>query len=267
MKPVLTARKAVFGYGGREILRGVDFDLFPGDVTFLLGPNGSGKSTLIGVLSGSLPPWSGEVLLFGRPPRSYPRRAMARLLSVVGQGPPVDFPMTVGDYVALGRFAHQGLLGGTTRKDREEAGRAMDLTGVASLRERLLSEVSAGERQRAAVARAIAQGADVMLFDEPTAFLDLRHRVAFCEIVNRLSESRGAAVLVVTHDLSLSAEYGGRIVLLSDGSTVAQGPPAEVLTPGNIRAAYGIPVACDRSPATGAIRVTPLREGSTGTGP
>ena len=186
---------------------------------------------------------------------------MARLLSAARQDPPLDFPMTVGEYVALGRFAHQGFFGGTTREDREQVERALDMTELDGLRGRPLSEVSAGERQRAVVARAIAQGADVMLLDEPTAFLDIRHRVAFYEVVTRLSESRGAAVLVASHDLSLCAEYGGRIVLLSDGKAASQGTPDEVLTPENIRAAYGVSVACDRNPATGAIRVTPLRNG------
>ncbi len=259
MSPALSARKLWFRYGDRDILRGVDIDLFPGEVTVLLGPNGSGKSTLIRVLSGLLPPASGEVFLFGRPPRSYPRREMARLLSAVGQDPPVDFPMTVEEYVTLGRFAHQGFFGGTTPEDREQVERALGMTELTGLRHRALPEISAGERQRATVARAIAQGAGVMLLDEPTAFLDIRHRVAFYEVVTRMKEGRGIAALVASHDLSLCAEYGERIVLLSDGAVASQGRPEEVLTPENVRAAYGVEVACDRNPATGAIRVTPLR--------
>jgi len=267
MKPVLAAREWRFRYGERDILRGVDIDLLPGEVTILLGPNGAGKSTLIGVLSGLLRPASGEVLLSGRPPRSYPRREMARLLSAAGQSPPADFPMTVEEYVALGRFAHQGFFGGATREDRDRVGEALEMSGLADLRGRPLSEISAGERQRAVVARAIAQGAQAMLLDEPTAFLDIRHRVAFYEIVARLSEERGAAVLVASHDLSLCAEYGKRIVLLSEGKAAAQGSPPDVLTPETIRAAYGGSAACDRNPATGAVRITPLRSGSAGTAP
>jgi len=137
--------------------------------------------------------------------------------------------------------------------------RAMERTELTGLRDRALAEISAGERQRAAVARAIAQGARVMLLDEPTAFLDIRHRVAFYEIVTQLKETCGIAALVASHDLSLCAEYGERIVLLSGGTVAAQGRPEEVLTPGNVQAAYGVAVACDRNPATGAIRVTPLR--------
>jgi iron complex transport system ATP-binding protein len=267
MKPVLSAREVRFRYGGRDILRGVDIDLRPGEVTILLGPNGAGKSTLIGVLSGLLRPASGEVLLSGRPPRSYPRREMARLLSAAGQSPPADFPMTVEEYVALGRFAYRGFFGGTTRQDRERVDEALGMADLAGMRGRPLSEISAGERQRAVVARAIAQGASVMLLDEPTAFLDIRHRVAFYEIVSRLSGDRGVAVLVASHDLSLCAEYGERIVLLSEGKVAAQGPPPDVLTPGNIRSAYGVSVACDRNPATGAVRVTPLRNGIAGAEP
>jgi iron complex transport system ATP-binding protein len=257
--PVLSARRLSFRYGERAVLREVDIDLHPGRVTILLGPNGSGKSTLIRVLSGVLPPAGGEVLLAGRPPGSYGRREMARLLSVVGQDPPVDFPMTVSAYVELGRFPHQGLFGGTTTADREEVERALAATGLDPLRDRTLSEISAGERQLATVARAIAQGARVMLLDEPTAFLDIRHRVAFYEIVTRLAGTRGVAALVASHDLSLCAEYGERIVLLSGGTVAAQGTPEAVLTPENVRAAYGVAVACDRNPATGAVRVTPLR--------
>jgi len=261
VKASLSARGVSFRYGDRDVLRGVDIDLYPGEVTILLGPNGAGKSTLIGILSGMLRPSCGEALLFGRNPLSYPRREMARLLSAAGQSPPTDFPMTVEEYVVLGRFAHQGFFGGMTLEDREQVDSALGMSGLAGFKNRPLSEISAGERQRAVVARAIAQGAAVMLLDEPTAFLDIRHRVAFYEVVARLSGDGGCAVLVASHDLSLCAEYGGRIVLLSEGKTAAQGTPEEVLTPENIRAAYGISVVCDRNPATGAIRVTPLRNG------
>jgi iron complex transport system ATP-binding protein len=262
LNPVLSARKVGFRYDDRDILRGVDIDLFPGEVTILLGPNGSGKSTLIRILSGVLTPREGAVQLCGRSPRSFPRREMARLLSAVGQDPPVDFPMTVEAYVALGRFPHQGFFGGTSAEDRGQVARALGMTGLTALRSRALSEISAGERQRATVARAIAQDARVMLLDEPTAFLDIRHRVAFYEVVTQLKETYGIAALVASHDLALSAEYGERIVLLSEGTVASQGPPEEVLTPANVRAAYGVEVVCDRNPATGAIRVTPLRGSS-----
>ncbi len=260
MSAALVAAEGLrFRYREREVLSGVDLRIREGEVTVLLGPNGAGKSTLLKLLSGILAPSAGRVLLLGRPPASYGRREMARLLSVAGQDPPVDFPMSVEEFVMLGRFPHHGFFGGATEEDRREVARALEMTGLSALRSRALSEISAGERQRATVARAIAQGARVMLLDEPTAFLDIYHRVAFYEIVTGLSESCGVSALVASHDLSLCAEYGKRIVLLARGAVGADGPPGDVLTPGNIRDAFGVAVTCDRNPATGAVRITPVR--------
>lgn len=256
---VLSAENLSFRYGERTVLSGVDLSVAEGEVAVLLGPNGAGKSTLLGVFSGLLAPSSGEVRVMGERPDARDRRRMARLLSVVGQDPPLDFPMSVEEYVALGRFPHHGLFGARTRDDREQVDRAIGMTGLSGLRDRGLGEISAGERQRASVARAIAQGAKVMLLDEPTAFLDIYHRVAFYEIVSRLAETCGVTALVASHDLSLCSEYGERIFLLSGGRVRACGRPEEVLTPENIRSAFGVEVACDRNPATGAVRVTPVR--------
>jgi iron complex transport system ATP-binding protein len=258
--PLVSGINVHFGYGDREVLSGVDLAVAEGEVTVLLGPNGAGKSTLLRILSGILVPREGEVTVLGRPPASYGRREMARLLAVAGQDPPVDFPMSVEEYVMLGRFPHHGFFGGATEEDRREVDRALGTTGLTALGGRGLSEISAGERQRATVARAIAQGARVMLLDEPTAFLDIYHRVAFYEIVTALAESCGVAALVASHDLSLCAEYGKRIVLLAGGRVRAEGRPEEVLTPANIRDAFGVEVACDRNPATGAVRITTVRK-------
>ena len=256
---LFSARGIRFRYREREVLAGVDMEMGEGEVVVLLGPNGVGKSTLLKIFSGLLSPDSGEVSLLGRPPASYGRMEMARLMSVVGQDLPVDFPMTVEEYVALGRFPHQGFFGGRTAQDREQLERALAMTGLLEMRLRGLGEISAGERQRAAVARAICQGAKVMLLDEPTAFLDIYHRVAFYEVVTRLKDECGVSALVASHDLSLCAEYGERIVLLSAGRVMASGRPEEVLTPENVRKSYGVEVACDRNPATGAVRVSTLR--------
>ncbi len=258
--PLIAADGVRFRYREREVLSGVDLRIDEGEVTVLLGPNGAGKSTLLKILSGVLAPREGSVSLLGRPPASYGRREMARLLSVAGQDPPVDFPMSVEEYVMLGRFPHHGFFGGATDGDRREVERALETTGLSPLKFRALSEISAGERQRATVARAIAQGARVMLLDEPTAFLDIYHRVAFYEIVTGLSESCGVSAVVASHDLSLCAEYGKRIVLLAGGTVAADGPPEAVLTPENIRDAFGVAVACDRNPATNAVRITPVRK-------
>ena len=264
----LAASSLTFRYGERDVLAGVDLCVREGEVAVLLGPNGAGKSTLLRLFSGLLRPHGGGLTVLGRPPSSYGRREMARILSVVGQDPPLDFPMSVEEYVMLGRFPHHGFFAQPTASDRCEVDRALSMTSLRELRVRGLGEISAGERQRAAVARAIAQGAKVMLLDEPTAFLDIYHRVAFYEVVTLLSGSDGVTALIASHDLSLCAEYGERIILLSGGKVRASGRPEEVLTAGNIREAFGVDAVCDRNPATGSIRVSPVRRGTAkGDGP
>lgn len=258
--PVLAAEKVSFRYGERPVLSGVDLALGEGEVAVLLGPNGSGKSTLLRICSGLLTPESGGVRVSGHRPDTADRKRMARLLSVVGQDPPVDFPMSVREFVALGRFPHRGFFGAATPEDREQVEEALRMTGLLELEGRGLGEISAGERQRATVARAIAQGAKVMLLDEPTAYLDIYHRVAFYEIVTRLARDCGVSALVASHDLALCTEYAERFFLLSAGRVMAAGPPGEVLTPGNVREAYGVEVVCDSNPETGALRVTPIRK-------
>jgi iron complex transport system ATP-binding protein len=257
---LLAAKGVTFRYGEREVLAGVDLRVGEREVAILLGPNGAGKSTLLKIFSGLHRPHAGEVTVLGRSPSSYGRKEMARILSVAGQDPPLDFPMSVEEYVQLGRFSHHGFFGQATALDREEVARALAMTSLEGLSTRGLGEISAGERQRAALARAIAQGAKVMLLDEPTAFLDIYHRVAFYEIVTRLSESRGVTALIASHDLSLCAEYGEKIVLLAGGTIRAVGRPGEVLTPGNVFEAFGVAAVCDRNPVTGSVRVTPVRK-------
>jgi len=257
--PVLTAKNISFRYGDRPVLSGVDLVLREGEVAVLLGPNGAGKSTLLRICSGRLSPGSGEVRVAGTRPDTADRKKMARLLSVVGQEFPVEFPMSVEEFVTLGRFPHHGFFGAATREDREQVEQALRMTGLVELKGRRLSEISAGERQRAAVARGIAQGARIMLLDEPTAFLDIYHRVAFYEIVTQLAQTCGVSALVASHDLSLCAEYAERMVLLANGGVMAAGRPEEVLTPERVREAYGVEAVCDRNPETGAVRVTPVR--------
>ncbi len=260
----LTATNLTFRYGDRDVLAGVDLRVGEAEVAVLLGPNGAGKSTLLRIFSGLLHPHGGEANVLGLAPAAYGRREMARILSVVGQDPPLDFPMSVEEYVMLGRFPHHGFFGQATAEDRQEVDRALSMTSLHELRARGLGELSAGERQRAAVARAIAQGARVMLLDEPTAFLDIYHRVAFFEIVTRLAKTSGVTALIASHDLSLCAEYAERIVLVAGGRVRAAGRPEEVITEEHILAAFGVRVLCDRNPATGTVRVTPVRRGLEG---
>ena len=227
--------------GNRPIVREVSFSVAAGEVVGLLGRNGVGKTSLLRVASGALAPDAGEVRVLGRPLAELSRRARARALAVVPQDTQVPFPFRVAELVAMGRAPHQPLFGFESASDMACARSAMERMGIAGLADRSLFELSGGERQLAAIARALAQESDILLLDEPTALLDLRHRADVMAVVRELA-GEGRAALVVSHDLALAARACDRLVLLADGRVAAAGTPAAVLTRENLALAFGLDV-------------------------
>jgi iron complex transport system ATP-binding protein len=255
----LAGRDLVFGYTrSRPAIRGVSVALRPGTLTALLGPNGSGKSTLVRLLSGALAPWSGEVRLGARPLATWPRRELAQQLGVVPQGTHLAFPFTVSEVVLMGRAPHLGRFAFEREADRAIAWRALQDTDTTELRDRLYAECSGGEQQRVLLARALAQEPRVLLLDEPTAHLDLRHQVEVYELLTRLVRDRALAVAIVSHDLNLPARFATSMVLLAEGQVAAEGAPADVLTRERLEAVYRTPLEVTRSPTTGHVTVHPL---------
>ena len=224
---------------GRKVLRGVSFDVYPGEVVGLLGRNGAGKTTLLRVAACGIQPDSGAVYCGDAPVRALGRRELARRVAVVPQETQVPFPFRVGELVLMGRAPHGRPLGFESHHDRERAQRAMERVGIEPLADRSVFELSGGERQLTIFARALAQDPDVLLLDEPTAFLDLKHRVEVLRIVREFVGTRRAA-LVVSHDLSLAARACDRLVLLTEGRVAIQGLPAEVLTVEALRQGFGV---------------------------
>jgi iron complex transport system ATP-binding protein len=242
----MTGRQAALAFegisvriGAREILRDVSLAVQPGEVVTLAGPNGAGKTTLFRVASRVLQPDAGRVLVRGRPLAALSRRELAREVGVVPQDATIAFPFTAGEVVLMGRTPHLGLLGFETRADVSRARDAMARVGIEELADRSVLELSGGERQLVLVARALAQDPRVLLLDEPTAHLDLRHRVAVLEQV-RAFVRRGRSALVVSHDLGLAARTCERVALLQRGELCASGEPREVLTPGSLREVFGV---------------------------
>lgn len=225
--------------GGQPILERIGLAVYPGEVVGLIGRNGAGKTTLLRLASGALEPDAGEIWLGDEPARSLSRRALARRVALVPQDMHVPFPFRVGELVLMGRAPHQPLVGLESEADVAQALEALRRLGIASLVDREVTTLSGGERQLVLFARALVQDPDLLLLDEPTAFLDLKHRVEVLQEVRAFARS-GRAALIVSHDLSLAARACDRIVLLDGGRVVGDGAPSAVLRPDTLRAAFGI---------------------------
>ncbi len=214
--------------GGRTILDELTFQIPAGSFVGLLGPNGSGKTTLIRTISGVLP-YSGQLFLEGRPLQRWPRRALARRVAVVRQAPTLAFDFTVEDIVLMGRAPHKGWLEPFTAADRARVRAALTAVDLTDAAHRLIHTLSGGEQQRVFLAQALAQEADLLLLDEPTAHLDVHYQFELLERIRSLV-AEGRTVVAVFHDLALAARYADRLLVLHQGRLVADGPPDEVLT-------------------------------------
>ena len=241
--------------GGRTILAGIDFQVSPGEVVGLVGCNGVGKTTLLRLANGALAASAGRILLGGEAIEELSRRRLARGVALVPQDLHVPFPFRVGELVLMGRAPHQPMLGLESESDVELALEALERLGIGHLADRAITTLSGGERQLVLFARALVQDPNVLLLDEPTAFLDLKHRVEVLREVRAFARS-GRSALIVSHDLSLAARSCDRIVLLGPGCIAALGRPADVLTPENLRLAFGIEVFTFPGP-DGALVVVP----------
>jgi len=255
--PIVAVRQVRHAYGARVAVDGVSFSAREGEFVGLLGPNGAGKSTLIRLVAGLLAPSSGSVRLAGFDPHATPRRLVARMCALVPQEPRLDWPFTVRDVVMMGRSAHQGLLAIPGRDDLGAVEGALAACDLVHLAGRRVDALSGGERRRVFFARALAQEPRVLLLDEPTAFLDLAHQVAAMEMA-RLAARGGLCVVAVLHDLNLAGESADRIVVLSRGQVVADGPPREVLSAERVSAVWGVPVWRGENGVTGAPVVLPV---------
>jgi iron complex transport system ATP-binding protein len=231
----------------RPVLAGLDFELAAGELLLLAGRNGAGKTTLLRTAAGLVRPGTGRVELDGRPLADFSRRELARQIAFVPQDSGVPFPFTAGQLVLLGRTPHLGLLAFESKADVAAAEAALRRLGLEALADRSVLELSGGERQLVQLARALAQDAEVLLLDEPTAHLDLGHRALVLGVLRTLARE-GRAVLVVSHDLA-AAGYANRVALLAEGEILAAGAPSEVIRPDHLRSAFGVETQVLATPA------------------
>lgn len=236
----LEAREVSFAYGKRQTVTDASLTLAPGQVTSIIGPNGVGKSTLVRCLVRLAPPTSGAVLLRGQDLYRLERRELARTLAFVPQSSSVTFPLTVQELVELGRTPYVGWF--LTAEDRRIVDETLDYLHLDALRSRLLHEISGGERQKAGLARALAQQPDILILDEPTSALDIRHQLELMELLRRVARERSCTVGLVMHDLGLVSRFSDQVILMHQGRIHAAGTPAEVLTAANLSQVYGVQV-------------------------
>ena len=248
MSPAIEIHNLSFAYGPIGVLNGISLSVEKGAMVGVLGPNGSGKTTLLKILSGVLSTHD-EVKLNCRNIGNYDRLELSRLFAVVPQENAVNFPYTVTEIVLMGRASHHSSLALEGKKDLEVARKSMELTETLSLADRYLHELSGGEKQRVVIARALAQEPEILLLDEPSAFLDLRHQVQTLELMRRLNRERELTIIAAMHDLNLAALFFPRLLMLKDGKIYRDGTAKEVLTEETIEEVYGIRVEIKQDPS------------------
>jgi iron complex transport system ATP-binding protein len=240
MSAILRMTGVDAAYRQAVVLRDVSLAVEAGERLALIGPNGAGKSTLLRVAGGVIAPLRGEMELAGRPLAQLDRMAVARRLAFVPQEPSMPFSATVEEIVGLGRLPHEDPFRGARPADKAAVAAAIERVGVGHLLGRDARELSLGERQLVLIALAVAQEAPILVLDEPTVHLDLRHQVSTMELLADLNERDGTTIIAVLHDLALAAHFFPRLVLLDHGAIVGDGPPGEVLAPDRILDVFGV---------------------------
>lgn len=239
--------------GAADILKGVGFEAPGGRMTTVLGPNGSGKTTLFKCISGLWRPRQGEIRFGDRVLAGLAHSERAKLIAVVPQEHDPPFPYTVADIVLMGRASCVSLFSVPSARDVEAADAVIDRIGIGALRGRPYTKISGGERQLVLIARALVQGAPLLLLDEPTSHLDFRNQILVLDKVREIARMEGLTVLMTLHDPNLAMRFSDHVVMIAEGAVLAQGPPAEVLTAENLRRMYALDVSVIRHNGTHII--------------
>ncbi len=242
---------------GKPVLSDLSFSVERGELLGIIGPNGSGKTTLIRVLGRALLPHSGTVTFEGKALSRYDRRDLARKVAVVPQETMVAFPFTVLEIVLMGRAPYLGRFAFERTEDIEKAREALRLTATLGFAMRRLGELSGGEKQRVILARALAQDPRLLLLDEPTTFLDLKHQLEIYRLIKKLTVEQGLTVIASSHDLNLAGMFCDRLILLDEGRKAEEGKPEKVLSRDILGSVYGVAVDVSIHPGTGRPLVVP----------
>jgi len=260
---VIELDQVSFSYEDEDIFEGISLGVARGESMGFLGENGSGKTTLLRLMAGLLRPREGKIMLLGRDLNSYRRKEVAREVSIVAQGTEPVFDFTVEEVVLMGRNPYIPLFGGESREDIEKTEEAMRKMGVIDLRGKVVTQLSAGELQRVIIARSLAQETRILLLDEPTTGLDVRHRIELVRLLKRMREEREMTIVTVSHDIDMIAHFVDRVILMGRGVFLADGPTREVVSPEKLYETYGVRMIVDDDERGLTVRM-PWDDGCSG---
>lgn len=259
MKPthLFQAEQLVAGYDQKTILHGIDLIVPSHKISVIIGANGCGKSTLLKALARLIKPQSGNITLDGKPLGKIPSKQLARVIGLLPQSPIVPEGISVADLVGRGRYPHQSLFSGWTTRDYEAVAEAMEMMDITEYANHPIDELSGGQRQRVWIAMALAQQTDILFLDEPTTFLDIAYQVEILDLLTDHNRKHGTSIVMVLHDINLSARYADYILALHHGRLVAEGPPSEVITNTLIKDIFGLDCTVIQDPVSGSPMVVP----------
>jgi len=255
--PIIEVRDYSFSFGRTQVLRNVSVSIDAGEMISVIGPNGAGKSTLLKCLDRILTGGTGTMRVSGRDLNAFTQRELARLMSYVPQADGRQFPFTVREFVTMGRYPHLSPFSSVREEDRLAVDEAMALTGVADFAEREVMTLSGGERQKVYIAAALAQGAEILLLDEPTTFLDPHHQDDILRTLLRVNRESRATIVSVTHDINVAAFFSDRVLALRTGQVAFCGPAAELMDNTVLERIYGKRFLFARHPVSGKPVVVP----------
>jgi iron complex transport system ATP-binding protein len=238
------------GYYREEVIKSVSLEVKQGDFLGLIGPNGSGKTTLLRLATRVLTPAKGEIYFKGKNIFQMDLKEFCRNVAFVSQDIPANFSFSVLEMVLMGRIPHLKRMQFETKKDIQIAEEVLAVTDTLGLKQKFIDELSAGERQRVTIARALAQEPILLFLDEPTSHLDIGHQIQVMDLLKKLNRKDNLTIVMVLHDLNLASAYCNRIALINDGAVFKQGTPEEVLTYQNIEAVYKTLVLVNKNPIT-----------------
>ncbi|RXZ77380.1 ABC transporter ATP-binding protein [Paenibacillaceae bacterium] len=259
MKPthLFQAQQLVSGYDHKAIIHGIDLTIPSHKISVIIGSNGCGKSTLLKTLARLIKPISGTITIDNETIGGVSPRKFAKVVGLLPQSPIVPEGITVADLVGRGRFPHQSWLGGWSKKDYEAVAEAMTMMNITPYANQHMDELSGGQRQRVWIAMALAQQTDILFLDEPTTFLDITYQVEILDLLTDLNRKRGTTIVMVLHDINLSARYADYVFALREGRMVAEGTPTEVITSARINEIFGLNSSVIKDPLSGSPLVVP----------